>query len=99
MGTYFRPDIRVGYKLAAKDFDYEQQGSNQGMKTEDWHFYVEGVGHNLVYPGVSSTTVTVTRGRNATDELFNSDLDWLKGKGEIAQLGDTLDRIKGDIVP
>lgn len=81
--TYFRPDIRVGYRL-----DVDEVGDDY------YQYYVEGVQHSLAYPGQSSTTLTVTRGRKSKNELFLWDLDRLTKEGVIEGVGDTVSRIQ-----
>jgi hypothetical protein len=47
-----RPDLHVGRRL-----DYTNERT-----AEELSFYIEGVSHSFIYPGASSTTISVTRG-------------------------------------
>ena len=52
VSTWLRPDIQIGCK-----FTYQAFRTN-----EDWDFYIEGVTHNYVMGGESTTTLLLTRG-------------------------------------
>ncbi len=56
----------------------------------------------MVFPGDSSTSISVTRGRDPRDERFKADLevllgDAIEGGGVIQQLGDTFSRLTDDL--
>jgi hypothetical protein len=80
---YHRPDIRIGYRL-----DYEDSENEEKVQ-----YYIEGVQHSFNYPGRSSTSLTLTRGRSPQDRRFSADLAQLKADGVVAELGDTISRI------
>jgi hypothetical protein len=84
MEMYHRPDIRVGYRLDYTDSEID----------ENLQFYIEGVQHSINYPGRSSTTVTLTRGRDINDARFTDSLLTLQAKGVIQGLGSTVERVQ-----
>jgi hypothetical protein len=82
---YHRPDIRVGYKLALLDREI----------SERLEFYVEAVEHSLSYPGICTTTVTVTRGRDTRSLRFDQVLSAMQaglGLTKLEGVGTTLER-------
>lgn len=97
ISTHFRPDARIGYRL-----DYSDTKTNELQE-----FYIEGVTHDLNYPGVSRTTLSVTRGRDARggdpsfvgptreadSNLFQRNIQQLVNTGVVIPIGSTLDRI------
>lgn len=85
MSTYFHPSVRVGYRL---DFADTAMG-------EDYQFYIQAVGHRFMYPGASSTTLHVSRGRDVKNKRFTASLAELESDGVLEQLGGTIDRAKG----
>jgi hypothetical protein len=83
-GTFvsrLRPDIHVGQRL-----DY----TNTRRTSEALSFYVEGVSHSFVYPGASSTTLSVTRGVERKEGM---QFPALKSVEEL-DLSDAVQRLK-----
>jgi hypothetical protein len=80
MTLCLHPEIRVGYRLLYKDRDTATQ----------LEFYVEEVHHTFSYPGPSTTTVTVTRGRDVSDPLWYANLGGLMSQGIIVEIANTV---------
>ena len=86
--TYFRPDIRVGYRLTRRS----------PLSSSYMEYYVEGVQHALNFPGQSSTVLTVTRGRDSNNELFQKSLEQLLDAGILEGIGTVSERIMSGIL-
>jgi hypothetical protein len=61
ISTNLRPDIMPGNRFAYMPFKDAQQ----------WDFYIEGVTHNWVFGGASTTTLALSRG--LPDAVYNDD--------------------------
>lgn len=81
-GMYFRPEIRVGYKMGYYERDV-------GSLHE---YYIESVGHGFNYGSQSTTELTVTRGRDVEDALWHQPLSALVNRGILADMGNTVER-------
>lgn len=78
--TYIRPDVRVGYRL-----DYTDRDSQQQLQ-----FYIEEVSHSWQYPGRSTTSLTVTRGRDPNNTYMTQDLSALETSFVLTPIGNTI---------
>ena len=93
-----RPDIRIGYRLdytteVPLPFPSINAGADgEGTETNRvnrYQFYITGVSHNLNYLGRNTTTLTVVRGSNLYDSLFQDPQtpESLKARGITTDLG------------